>query len=570
MITSQEQEVEDHTGTTPWEVETLHGSSVRSSDERSPPTAPEKHVSHEMKMIMSLMMEMKMDMNKVATRVSALESTPERTASSREPTRPRPRTGDTLSQYTEGNRSRTSIREKHRIRKTPESRGVTPRVRNLEASNTANTGRGRSRRAPRAQSRGNSYSTSGEELDGYESHIAKRIGDDILHRLTRKTTSSAYNETTNHKLITQLIEHKQLKNRRKPVKWLINLKVIAADRGWSDKRFRAFLPRLWNVNSSVAVSNWFRSRANIRSTIDLERAFLRKYAPGGLTRLAVDIQSSIQQEGQSCEDFLQQLENDRIMLLGWDESMVSNDVHFIRTLEARFIDQNMIEIMHEMFGELEEGERDEISLRDIRSACRKADRPKMFDTLKDRTPVFNVTPAVHQSDYEATVRRIIHEQSCTSNDDHIERAFDEFSAMSELYDLAGTASTIDINRVLVARAGVRPQPEREQKDYPAPGYNVVNGPQSAKHICHGEHRCPFYTLLRRCTLPQGKCSHFPHKERSSTICKLAAAGDCQHGAFCAFRHPGDKYKIWFYDWKKRVYKLYIWKDYFSSFSSLKK
>ena len=162
--------------------------------------------------------------------------------------------------------------------------------------------------------------------------------------------------------------------------------------------------------------------------------------------------------------------------------MVSNDVHFIRTLEARFVDQNMIEIMHEMFGELEEGEREEISWRDIRSACRKADRPKLFDTLKDKTPVFNVTPAVQQDDYEATVRRIIHEQSCSSNDDHIARAFDEFSAMSELYDLAGTASTIDINRVLVARAGVRPRPEREQKEFPAPGYNVVKG-HNQQNMC---------------------------------------------------------------------------------------
>ena len=49
--------------------------------------------------------------------------------------------------------------------------------------------------------------------------------------------------------------------------------------------------------------------------MELERYFLRKYAPGGLTRLANKVNDSMQAEGQSCEDFLQQVENDRDMLL---------------------------------------------------------------------------------------------------------------------------------------------------------------------------------------------------------------------------------------------------------------
>ena len=399
------------------------------------------------------------------------------------------------------------------------------------------------------------------------SRSSENTADDLLRGLVRSAANSAHSETASHKLVTLLQAHPRLKDREDPVRWLTNLKMIAADRDWSSKKFRKFLPRLWNVNSSISISNWFKRRRRTTSLVTLERDFLRKYAPGGLTRLANEINDSRQEEGQSCEDFLQQVENDREMLERWDKEMVSQESHFVRTLETRFVDENMIELLHEMFGEYEKGERLRVTIHDIRTACRKADRPRMFG-LKEKTAVLRVKNK-ETGGIGADVRRIVDSQSHATEEQDREDALDEFMAMSELFDMRGRASSKDIHRVMMARRGTRPVAVREQGEYPEPGLNVVNGPQSKRHVCHQEHVCPFYSLLRRCTLSQGKCRH-AHKNRSSAMCRGALKGECNHGAFCAYRHPKDEYQIWFYDWKKRVYKLYMWKDYFSPFSSLKR
>ena len=235
----------------------------------------------------------------------------------------------------------------------------------------------------------------------------------------------------------------------------------------------------------------------------------------------------------------------------------------------------MIDLLHKLFGEMAEGQRGDVKMSDIWTACRKADRPRMFVRKKkqDLTQVLAVgvdKTQAEDSGYTVKVRNIVDTQRGATEEELIEESIEEFDAMTELYENQGRCTSADIYRVMMARKGGRPRAIRSQAEWPAPGYNVVNGPRGKQHICSQEHVCPFHTLLRRCNLTQGKCKHAPHKERSAVMCKNTDKAECPHGAFCAFRHPGDEYKIWFYDWKQTVYKMYVWKDYHSSFSSKKR
>ena len=373
------------------------------------------------------------------------------------------------------------------------------------------------------------------------------------------------------KSIALLTRHSLLKDRSegKEIQWLLNLNMLREQREWSDERYCRYLPRLWNPEAKVSVTKYFIGLSQLvsKSRIKLDRAFIEKYADGGIAKLLNDAAYATQADGVSCTEFLSDIDFARKAMNMWNPKALPNEDFIIETLRNRFTSAEMLKLMKKAQRRRENLNLDVLAdlalIADDNDRIERrtgSDRILRVRSVSSRTPHSYDEPNQH----EAWVRSVLSDLSQSDRDD--DSCFEEMLlAMAATESIRACRGTPSVRAVAKVMDRIKRAPPigiyetHEIKDRGA----VCNGP--LKHTCKNDHICAWFALKGTCTMPEGRCKH-KHSVRNPSYCLKDKAGSCLEGAYCPYRHREDRYAIYFYDRNTAKYKKYLWNDRVSKFS----
>ena len=382
-------------------------------------------------------------------------------------------------------------------------------------------------------------------------------------------------KSSEEKSLTLLTQHSLLKDRGegKEIQWLLNLNMLREQREWSDERYCRYLPRLWNPEAKVSVTKYFigLSTQVSKSRIKLDRAFIEKYADGGIAKLLNDAAYVAQADGVSCTEFLSDIDFARKAMNMWNPRALPSEDYIIETLRNRFTSAEMLKLMKKA-----QRRRESLNLEDLAGLALIADDNDRIErrtgsdrVLRVRSVSSNTEPNTNEaSSHETWVRSVLQElsHSDTDVDSCCEEMLLSMAAAEYIRVCHGNPSIRAVAKVMdrIKRAppiGIFDQHEIKEKGA------VCNGP--LKHTCKNNHICAWFALKGSCTMPEGRCKH-KHALRNAAYCLKDRTGECMEGAYCAYRHLQDRYAIYFYDRNIAKYKKYLWNDRISKFSSYHK
>ena len=293
-----------------------------------------------------------------------------------------------------------------------------------------------------------------------------------------------------------------------------SINMLRIQREWSDERYCRYLPRLWNPQAKMSITKFFIGLGNrvLKSRIQLDRAFIDKFAEGGVAKLLNTAAHAAQPEGVTCVDFLGDIDFAKKAMNMWNPKALPSDNYIVETLYHRFSSAEMLKLMRTA-----KRRGDNIALEDLHEYALIADDYDRIERRTDTTKIlkFDTTSGSDWSHPDTRIRAIVHELSYTDND--MDECFEDMllslAAVESICMYHGTPSVRAVAKVMdkIERAphvGIFSPEEVVEKGA------VCNGP--LKHKCKPSHICAWFALKGSCTL-KGKCKH-KHVVRREKLC----------------------------------------------------
>ena len=375
-------------------------------------------------------------------------------------------------------------------------------------------------------------------------------------------------DSTQEKEIERLAKHKLLSRKENPCEWLVNLNILSEQLGWTQDKYCRLLPRLWNTEASVSVTQFFNRLEEYcrRNKNELDRAFIEKFAQEGIEYVRHMVVTETQPEHMTSMEFIDRITFARSMLEQWNPDSVPTIKYVISTLFNRF---TSIEMLKEMAAIRKQ----DLNWEQLEATALLADRREKIETKaigtvrrvkreQVRTHARRPQGIGHESgrSHQALVRQIILEHYPEPAEE-MEEEIEIMATEQVIYENSGrpTAALVAQIRKRAPPKPIRTWNKEEVKEYKLDGM-VANGP--IQHNGTQGHICPWFAIRGKCTFRNRGCKH-EHTARTEQYC--ARGQECPDGAFCRNRHPKDKYRILFWDRNTGIYKEYVWVDRFSRF-----
>ena len=424
-------------------------------------------------------------------------------------------------------------------------------------------------------------STEGSPRSRHSAATAYRNGDNedrLLNILEKFAESSRDNSDrtsfNDDKNINYISKHKLLRNKEHAISWLLNLNMLSQQRRWSDKRYCKYLPRLWNPEASITITQFFEDldRSITQNRLELDKAFIEEFADGGIAQIRHKVIARLQPDTETCSEFLTGIKFALRALEKWQPSAVPEETFIVETLADRFTSARMLQLISHN----KRSHKQNCSLAKMYEWCRIADDFEKIERKANPTRILRIRHKMHllgEEDHRAAhevipdIRQVVLNSVNADIDEEYADMLLTMAATEEIYkynSIPNIRSVVAIREVMKRAPPIATYAVDGVKQKQA----ICNGPM--RHTCvDGEHICPWFALKGQCNITNGKCKH-DHKPRQPKMCSFQEGATCPHGAYCANRHKGDEYSIFFWNKNKKRYSEYRWKDRKSTFSQYHK